>query len=316
MKRKRDNCAVLRVVVGSYNHVLHGFDILDGTLKQSFLVEAHTAAVKSLAIRGRYLASGGADEVIRLYDLKRKRDLGSLLQHDGGVTALAFTENATHLLSADDANKLVMWRAGDWTAQVRVTTRHGRCNGLAIHETGKVAITVGDDKQVRLWNLVTGKKAAAHAFNDGEPLACRWLDVERYVVISSTTLKIFLAGKVVHSASYDRSSRLHCIEVSKDAVLLGREDGQLERIDATTMTGSIIGSHASRIKSLATVGHYLVSGSSDGVLKLWHTDDWRELASAELLVRITCLAAGQVEMDRQTERRPPAESSDFAGFDD
>ncbi|CAG8777634.1 6277_t:CDS:2, partial [Dentiscutata erythropus] len=51
------------IVVGSYERILYGIN-------------------GSVAVGSRYLASGSTDEVIKLYDIKKRKELGSLLQHE------------------------------------------------------------------------------------------------------------------------------------------------------------------------------------------------------------------------------------------
>jgi len=61
------------------------------------------------------LALGGYDEVIRLFDISRKKDLGSLVgMHTGTITALQFFENR-FLISAADDSDIIIWRCSDWT---------------------------------------------------------------------------------------------------------------------------------------------------------------------------------------------------------
>lgn len=43
----------------------------------------------------------------------------------------------------------------------------GRVNGLCVHPTGKIAISVGKDRALRLWNLMTGRKASANKIGEG-----------------------------------------------------------------------------------------------------------------------------------------------------
>ncbi len=61
--------------------------------------------MKCLASAGQYVASGGADDLIHLYDLKNDKDLSFLMNPgEGAITALEFfvpkgAYNPTHLLS-------------------------------------------------------------------------------------------------------------------------------------------------------------------------------------------------------------------------
>jgi protein MAK11 len=64
------------------------------------------------------------------------------------------------LLSGSEDGKIIIWRTKDWEIFGTLKGHQGRVNDLAIHPSGRIAVSVGDDKTVRLWNLMTAKKAA------------------------------------------------------------------------------------------------------------------------------------------------------------
>jgi protein MAK11 len=144
------------------------------------MFSAHTGAIKCLAANNRYLVSGGSDEVIkysilrfctynRIYDLKKRKDLGSLVQHNGAITALQFYSK-THLLSASEDGTICIWRTRDWECMATMKGHKGRVNGMRVHPSGKIAISVGKDKALRLWNLMTGRKASVNKLGEGSSL--------------------------------------------------------------------------------------------------------------------------------------------------
>lgn len=51
-------------------------------LSQSFANHAHRASVRCVASGGRFMASGGADDNIQLYDMKLRKEMGVLMHHD------------------------------------------------------------------------------------------------------------------------------------------------------------------------------------------------------------------------------------------
>jgi WD40 repeat protein len=84
-----------KVVAGSYEKLLYG---LDGTitvddqsnlkfhLKPIFIFPAHVSCIKSVAASpygGKWLATGSADEIIKVWDLKRRKEIGGLMHHEG-----------------------------------------------------------------------------------------------------------------------------------------------------------------------------------------------------------------------------------------
>jgi protein MAK11 len=97
-----------KVIVGSYEKILYGLQVdvsassppssqpstscsSDGArnevkMKPIFMFPAHISCVKVLAaspLGGKWLATGGTDETVKLWDLKRRKELGGLVQHQG-----------------------------------------------------------------------------------------------------------------------------------------------------------------------------------------------------------------------------------------
>ena len=112
----------------------------------------------------------------------RNRELGSLQHHSGSVSALCFTTRSK-LLSASEDNTIAVARTKDWTVlstiKVPIPKAHGRPSGdtaplggtpagvndFAVHPSMKLMVSVGKGERcMRLWNLVTGKKAGVLNF--------------------------------------------------------------------------------------------------------------------------------------------------------
>ena len=112
----------------------------------------------------------------------RNKELGSLQHHAGAINTLVFPTRSK-LLSAADDNTIGVTRTRDWTVlstiKAPVPKAPGRpsgdtapngvgpagVNGLAIHPSMKLMLSVGKgEKCMRLWNLVTGKKAGVLNF--------------------------------------------------------------------------------------------------------------------------------------------------------
>ena len=112
----------------------------------------------------------------------QNKELGSLLHHASSVTVLSFPSRSKLLSGADD-NTIAISRTRDWTAlstiRIPVPKVAGRPSGdtappgaapsgvndFAVHPSQKLMISVGKgEKCMRLWNLVTGKKAAVLNF--------------------------------------------------------------------------------------------------------------------------------------------------------
>ena len=112
----------------------------------------------------------------------RNKELGSLLHHASSITALCFPTRSKLLSGAND-NTIAVSRARDWTVlstfKAPIPKAVGRPSGdtaplggtpagisdFAVHPSMKLMVSVGKgEKCMRLWNLVTGKKAGALSF--------------------------------------------------------------------------------------------------------------------------------------------------------
>ncbi|KAH3682093.1 hypothetical protein WICPIJ_006942 [Wickerhamomyces pijperi] len=167
-----------RIYVGSYEHNLLCVSLnlpndrsKTPVFQPIFHFQAHALSIKSICAAKRYLVTGANDEHIRIYDLQKRKELGNLMGHQGSITSLRFSSEhdgegeeiskaGKWLLSGSEDGKIIIWRSKDWEIFGTLKGHVGRVNDIAIHPSGRIAVSVGVDKSVRLWNLMTAKKAA------------------------------------------------------------------------------------------------------------------------------------------------------------
>ncbi|KAI9032443.1 WD40-repeat-containing domain protein [Hyaloraphidium curvatum] len=192
-----DRSPAFRIVVGSYERFLYGIDAAwaedgdkgedgaegasnddDGgaegakhralspsglprlTLHPLFIHPAHTSCIKALALHpSGLLASGSTDETIRLHSLPRKKELGTLLAQRGTITALRFHGN--HLVSAAEDGSVAVYRRKDWECVKELDSGKKKegagVRDLAVHPSGRLALGIGADHALRLWDLTSGR---------------------------------------------------------------------------------------------------------------------------------------------------------------
>lgn len=185
----------------------------------SFLIKAHESAVRCLAVSPQslaknslpfqklVLASGSKDRTINLYHVsavasfksstevlppsmsadqtaedRNNQELGYLLHHSKGITALFFP-NPSKLLSGSEDNAIAIHCTRDWIPLSTITASLPKAvgrpsgdatavngipsgiNDFAVHPNMKAVISVGKgEKCMRLWDLVKGKKGAVLNF--------------------------------------------------------------------------------------------------------------------------------------------------------
>lgn len=122
------------------------------------------------------LLSGGYDETINVYnlqkssqagELKTPSDLGSPLccsfAPPSNSAAAASSSPPTHALVGLTSGKIVLYKKSDWSVQ-HVLSGHdeGGVQCLAVHPTGRMALTGGRDNKIVLWDLMKGRLAFVH----------------------------------------------------------------------------------------------------------------------------------------------------------
>jgi protein MAK11 len=85
-----------KVIAGSYEKLLYGLEgsvsydpdtsALSYHLKPVFIFPAHVSCIKAVAASphgGKWLATGSADEIVKVWDLRRRKEIGGLMHHEG-----------------------------------------------------------------------------------------------------------------------------------------------------------------------------------------------------------------------------------------
>ncbi|KAF8950116.1 p21-activated protein kinase-interacting protein 1-like protein [Haplosporangium bisporale] len=322
-----------RVVAGTYENVLYGIDAYwneDMSLRLSpiFAFSAHIGCIKSLAIGGQFLASGSTDEKIQLYDLKRRKELGALLQHQGTITALTF-HNKTHMLSGSDDGKICVWRSKDWECLKIMKGHQNTVHSIAIHPSGKIALSVAADHSVRLWNLLLGKQASMTRLPQGAGLKVVWNPSGTgYSIMFDQEIGIFdmATAKCIRTIKPAKKTRFNTMHYYKDGYLIVGCEDKMVRV-YNTSTGDLIKvlvGHSARIKDVDMVTvpftpeetsnkemraetkmvDVLTSVSSDGVVLFWNLEEVvmvakdgedinmkKSLGEFKTDMRVTCLAS-------------------------
>ena len=183
------------IIAGSYEKLLYG---LEGTyspgsdkpsLEPIFIFPAHLACVKAVAASpgGKWLATGSEDEFIKVWDLRRRKEVGSLSQHTGksssfnritlvwesslwrslgSITSVHFP-TPSHLLATSEDSTMSLFRTSDWALLKSLKGHSGRVNHVDVHPTGRVALSVGKDKTLRMWDLMRGRGASSLPLGTG-----------------------------------------------------------------------------------------------------------------------------------------------------
>ncbi|KAM3069190.1 Protein mak11 [Clarireedia jacksonii] len=287
----------------------------------------------------------------------QNRELGSLLHHSSSVTALYFPTRSK-LMSAAEDSTIAVTRTRDWsllsTIKAPIPKPIGRPSGdtaplggqpsgindFAVHPSMKLMISVGKgEKCMRLWNLVTGKKAGVLSFerdmlnevgegrfSSGEGRRVAWgsngdggeefcVAFERGLLIFGMDLGTEDDAQVLAVSTEDGRILFYSTEPA-DLEATKATEGKSQPISSAKLIAQLGGKDTGitgRIKdfSVLYIGEdsakdlLIVTGSSDGAVRIWKLSAKKDLSGGEDKVkqagkligtyetsnRITCLKA-------------------------
>lgn len=125
------------------------------------IIDAHQNAAQAVAYvtteRGPRLASGGADRMVKLWNLDTLDRVRTYRGHKDYITALAFSPDGKLLASASLDGNIRLWSTGSGRAQRRLYGHRGRVGSLSFAPDGKTLASGGADGQLRVWDVSRGR---------------------------------------------------------------------------------------------------------------------------------------------------------------
>lgn len=247
-----------------------------GKAKPEWVVAAHTKPVSAVAFHpdGMRLATGGADNLVHLWDMAGRERVASLRGHSWTIRALAFSPDGRLLASGSGDRTIRVWDVAA-ASLVSVLKAGGEpVASLAFSPDGMMLASGTADRFWRVWNMdtfeeVSGRPAHRHeiscmAFaNDGYRLATGGDD-------ALVMLWNLQSGKLIHSFAGHRGgvTGLLFIQSGTRLASVGR-DGALRVWDlASGQESASIGLDSMPLTGLAAPdgGNPLLVASSSGRL--------------------------------------------------
>jgi serine/threonine protein kinase/WD40 repeat protein len=200
----------------------------------------------------RYIASCSADRTIRMWDAETGRFLYALEGHADQVTSAAFHPDGRHLVSGSLDGTVRLWDLQPpGHPCVLLGSKLGQIRSVDVSPDGRLTLAAGDDKVISVCETLTAKPVGTLRGHEGAIFTALF-----------GRSPAFAAGLqyCCYSGAADRTARIW-------DVLQGKEIAKFE--------------HDRPVLSLAVApdGLGLLSGTRDGVLRLWSLTDRQLLNS-------------------------------------
>lgn len=272
--------------------------------------------MRAVAASGRYVASGGADDKVFIFDMLKRQELSLLNQQRGTVTTMAFTPDTTHLFVGDSSGALIAYSTATWEIHKvwpKAHKGHG-INLIRIHPSGKLAVTLGAELNMQLWNLIRGTcvnttnlKAIPEL---GRSVDClEWNPSGDYLAIAGAkVVQVWNTKTAVCERSFAMPQQPTCLAwVSEKLLAVGLASGEL--LFRKNVDGDVVENeckeqkvHEKRVKGMSLQMPYLATICSDGEVAMSELKfeeefgKFTKLAKTNVGCRPTCVTL----LDRST----------------
>jgi serine/threonine protein kinase len=245
---------------------------------QTTLTECTPINAVAISSDGQWIASGGDDASVEIWNMEARSAEFSLKGHHRAVLCLAFAPHHPTLLATGSGDRTVkLWDLHTRQVTHTLTAHQHRVNALAFSEDGQYLASGSADKTINLWNPAAGTLITSLC---GPRLGI--------TVIAFSPHDRIIAGASVDASvqiwNLDTLERIHVLTEHRAAVkaiafsptepilATGSEDRTIRLWDTTTWQCIYtLSGHTWPISALAFSpdGKYLLSGSWDKIIKIW-----------------------------------------------
>jgi WD40 repeat protein len=213
-------------------------DPVKGAILKTFAPLPDVMLALSFSPDGLRLAAGGADNAIHIYAVPGGQEKLLIQQHADWVMGVAFNHDGTQLASASRDRSARIYDARTGELETTYAGHGAPVFGVAFAPDNNSVATCGRDQKIQLWEVKDAKKISEIAGFDGD------------------VFQVIVTKEHIFSSSSDKTVQQHTTDKKPGPVRV--------------FTG-----HKDFVYALALDErtHRLASGSFDGEVRVWNTED-------------------------------------------
>ncbi|BBD61132.1 WD-40 repeat-containing protein [Nostoc sp. HK-01] len=242
-------------------------------------LEGHSSRVNSLSFSpdGKTLASGSADNTIKLWNVSTGKLLKTLSGYSSPVYSLSFSPDGKTLASGSADNTIKLWNVSTGKLLKTLSGYSSPVYSLSFSPDGKTLASGSADNTIKLWNVSTGKllKTLSGYSSPGYSLSFSPGGKTLASGSADNTIKVWdvSTGKLLKTLN-GHSNSVWSVSFSPDGKTLasGSGDNTIKLWDVSTGKFlKTLSGHSSYVNSVSFSpdGKTLASGSADNTIKVW-----------------------------------------------
>ena len=191
---------------------------------------------------GSWVASGSADNTIRLWDVDSGRELRALMGHKNWIKSLALSRSGEVLASGSNDHTAKLWNVSSGRELFTLSGHNNSVEVLAFSPDDRWLVSGSNDTTIKIWDVTTGRE----------------VQTLKGHVAAITALTFSPDGKTLASGSADNSIKFWNTVGWNETHTLNK--------------------HSKRITTLSFSpdGKRLASGSADGAIIVWDQSSGRD----------------------------------------